>query len=160
MNCNEVHKQILFFAEATAHENQMQEIQKHLTACNECNSLYINILTNLKNIETEKTSQSDELFFEQLQAKLNQKQKTNANLHLHSFRQVLEPLKIAAVIALGIFLGVLIGNSFEQTVQTEQAQTETYCLEDEFTKEIYFAGNDLAYESVEEYLTETNSQNK
>lgn len=154
MNCNEVHKQILFFAEATAPENQRQEIQKHLTVCDACNSLYVNIRKNLEAIETEKTNQSDELFFEQLQAKLHQKHFSTRSSSLFVMRQIIEPLKIAAVIALGIFLGVLIGNSSEQTAQTTQPQIETYSLEDEFTKEIYFTGNDLAYESVEEYLTE------
>ncbi len=145
MKCKEAHKQFLFLAEGNINETKKSETEKHISECEACSTLYKNIQETFNVINDEKVSEINPFFFTRIEQRMKNKVTPKKVTFVPKLKKVIEPLMLAAVIAIGLFFGVLIGSN-------NQPEVEMANVEDEFAKEFYFDNNELAYQSVEEYL--------
>ena len=147
MKCKEAHNEFLFLADGSITETRKVETEKHIAECAVCNALYKNVLETFNVIDEEKVTEINSFFFTGIEQKMKSKAKQEKVISMLRLKRVIEPLMLAAVIAMGLFFGILIGNNSSQ-------QTEIANVEEEFAQEFYFGDNELAYQSIEEYLIE------
>lgn len=147
MKCQDAHKEFLFLAEGTLSESKTRETEKHISECGECNLLYKNISDTFNEIQKEKITEINPFFFTRIEQKMKNKKEAKSVVFVPKLKRIVEPLMLAAVIAMGLFFGVLIGNN-------GNSQNEMANVEQEFAQEFYFDDNELAYQSIEEYLIE------
>ena len=145
MKCKEAHKQFLFLAEGNISGAEKSETEKHISECDACSALYKNIHETFNVIRDEKVSEINPFFFTRIEQRMKNKVAPEKVTFVPKLKKVIEPLMLAAVIAIGLFFGVLIGSN-------SQSEVEMANIEDEFAQEFYFDNNELAYQSVEEYL--------
>lgn len=147
MKCTDTHKELLFLVEGSSTKEKKEELEKHISECKACKILYKEMNETFNLIEKEKVTEINPFFFTRIEERMKNKVRERNPIFSPTLRRAMEPLMLAAVIAIGLFFGVLIGNNTE-------SNTEFANVEEEFAKEFYFENNELAYQSIEEYLIE------
>jgi hypothetical protein len=111
MNCKEFKKRIIPYIENNLNESDYDNFVQHIENCNSCKILLEKIkesydFTNLKasNIE-------DPFFYTRLVQKLENRSTENHTI-LKTLNRRLQPVYITALILIGIYFGIYLGNSY------------------------------------------------
>ena len=144
MNCNDLHKKLIFFLEAELPKKEMQEIQLHLNDCKECSLFLEDMKKTFGTIDTDKIQESNPFFYTRLKVRLE----NEAEPQIHFRRQpvlakILQPVLFSVLLLAGIYGGYKIGG------------TETNYRSATFkTQEMIPYLNDMKSEAIETFLME------
>jgi len=145
MKCKEAHKQFLFLADDLLSETAHRELKQHIENCNDCELLYGKITSHYQLLAKDKIVSENPFFYSRLEKSIAKKSQTVSKFR--KLQTVIEPIILAAVIVLGLFIGIFIGNNTQMQADNDKIKSE---VESVFNLD----DNELAYESVEGYLME------
>jgi len=135
MKCQEINKLMFFYVEGSVSADYKRQIEQHLASCAGCASRLDYLRSTLDVIDTEKATEVNPFLYTRIKAKLAQTEPTKIRASYY----LLKPIRIAAIIILGIVLGIWVGG----LVQPEQTDFLAISEETEF----YL--NDMIYEPIE-----------
>ena len=142
-NCKKIQRDLIFFFYKELPEVQYQIIEAHLQECKKCNLVFIKLQRTLSIIEIEKQTEVNPFIYTRIQQKIAQIENKQTETELSPiFKRIFQPILVAAVIVVGLLLGIFIGNHYQTNNNsiylTNQSQTEEYYLND-FQQEPYLS---------------------
>lgn len=142
MKCKEIHKNLIFYIDGDLSSKKNKEIEEHLLSCAKCSKLYNEIKSTISVIENEKNIETSPFLYTRIKQRLDDINENSTKMvFVTQPKKILQPALITFIIALGIFFGVTIGNSFPiQNNNIADTQSEQYLI------------NDLQQEHVEYFL--------
>ncbi len=142
MKCKDVHKNLIFYIDRELSSAKNKEIEEHLSGCEKCSKLYNEIKSTMSVVENEKNIETNPFLYTRIKQKLDDIDKnTTKPIFAIQKRRLLQPALVTFIIAIGVFIGVSIGNSFPvKNNNIADNQSEQYYI------------NDLQQEPVEYFL--------
>lgn len=133
-NHDKVHKKLIFYLDGQLSEAETQLVEQHLAECADC-ALYLHELKrSLLLLDENTATEPGPYFYAGVQNRIQARRPKLINLH-----RVLQPALIVFALAMGIRLGVWVGNHTRYEVpSSEQA--------------VLLPFDDLAEEPIEEFL--------
>ncbi len=134
MKHKNIRKKLLRYIDAELPEKERAEIQSHLKHCAQCRK-DIESLSGVWNLSQPiKRAQPSQFLWNKISTQLEDKRHTGQSIHKAALfiRQMAQPALTAAVIILGLFIGIKLGNrmstaqlsSQQVTITTAQSQNE------------------------------------
>lgn len=115
MNCNKVHKNLLFYIDGELSSDKTEEIYNHLMKCSECRKLYEQMAGVWNSAKEERFPYQPFFYTRVAQSLENNRAKEPSVLRKYG-KIILQPAIYFVVLGLGIFIGVQLG----QGVQPQQ----------------------------------------
>ena len=138
MNCQLCQKELDAYREGRLPEGIRIQVETHLGDCKECVESYQLISLADKVIDEEKRLQSNPFLVTRIMAGIEELgQNHESYKRISAYQKVLKPVLISVSIAVAIFIGVVAGNIYLPTQQTNKLPVEMTYM------------NDAALESVE-----------
>jgi len=104
MDCNKVHKDLIFYLEGSLDERTTRSVEKHLDKCSDCAAFANMLRESLEVIEKEKNVHEDLHFADRVIAAMQEEKNETITIRL----SVLRYIAAAAVIVFGVFTGINI----------------------------------------------------
>ncbi|HCC70990.1 MAG TPA: hypothetical protein DEQ09_07565 [Bacteroidales bacterium] len=139
MDCEKVHKDLIFYIEGSLDEETMRSVEDHLSSCSSCAGFADMLRTSLDIIEKEKKIPEDREFTDKVIAGISEERKTGKVTPLVA---ILRYVAAAAVIIFGVFTGMNIAKVVSGT-----GDNVTGAMDDE----VYII-NDLYQEPIESFF--------
>lgn len=131
MECHKVKNQLVNFFYKELEKDSLVEVQNHVSTCAECSIIYGNISKVLGAADDVKDAQTNAFYSTRLFAKIEGT--TNATPYWMFQKKLLRPVLLVSMAALGIFVGVTIGNKLpEKTTTTENGNVIISTLASEY----------------------------
>ena len=150
MNCEKVHKNLIFFIEKELSTTQMLEMEDHISQCSNCNYLYNELRNTMDLIHIEKEEPINSFFYTRLQQRIADLEiNKTVQVFKPALLRIFQPIAIVMLLGFGIFMGVIIGTRFieeTQTVQNEDTRLESL----QTFADAYFL-NEMEEESIETF---------
>ena len=144
MKCNDLHKKLIFYLEADLPENELKQIDLHLSECTECSLFLEDMKKTLGIIETDKIQKTDPFFYTRLKARMENQPEVEAGfIRRPVFIRVLQPALFTILLLAGIYGGYKIGKT--------EASYKSASLE---SQEMIPYLDDMRSESIETFLME------
>ncbi|MCK5823549.1 MAG: zf-HC2 domain-containing protein [Bacteroidales bacterium] len=142
MKCKKVNKNLIFYIDGDLSLKQNKEIEEHLSHCKKCSMLYNEIKLSLSVIENEKGIETNPYLYTRIKQRLEDINERSTNpVFAIQQKKLFQPVLVSFLIALGIFIGVSIGNNYPlQENNIADTPSEQYYI------------NDLQQEHVEYFL--------
>ncbi len=142
MKCKEIHKQINPYLNGALDVVQSKSFESHLEECTSCRLLLANVTATMSSIENREILQPNPFLF----TRISQEIENRANKSpVAGLQRILQPIAIVAILAVGIYMGIGLGNSYVY-VEDEYASSEIESIVDGFLFD------DMKYESIEIFL--------
>jgi anti-sigma factor RsiW len=156
MNCSDVHKHLVEYLEGELSEENKKMLEKHMDNCTSCYkmlSLFRKAWHELKN----ETIPYQPFFYTRLKEKMEQKQVYASSVFPRLKQVIIQPAIYLVVLALGIYIGIQLGQGIEpQYASTTQSEQTNYI--ELYAKSQYLNGMEL--EVIEqEMLTNDTGKN-
>jgi len=142
MKCKKIHKKLIFYIDGDLSSKENKKIEEHLSSCKNCSRLYSEMKSSMEIIQDEKSIETNPYLYTRIKQQLNNINE-NATKPIFAIQRLkmLQPIMVSFLIAVGIFIGVSIGNNFPlQENNIADTQTELNYI------------NDLQQEHVEYFL--------
>lgn len=143
MKCKIVHKKLIFYSTGELNNSEKEGISTHLKNCENCHNLYNELESTLNLVEKKKTLEPNPFLYTRIKQKLdnleNEKSQTVFN---PVYKKVLQPVFLSFILAIGLFSGVKLGNTFVMDQEEKLSVSRT--------TEFYF--NDFEQEKLETFL--------
>ena len=124
MNCNDLHKKLIFFIEAELPKEEMQKIQLHLNNCEECSLFLEDMKKTLGIIETDKIQKADPFFYTRLKARMENEIEPQTDFSKQPVLvRILQPALFTILLLAGIYGGYKIGGT-EATYKSAAIETQ------------------------------------
>ncbi len=120
MKCETIQNNLIFYIDKELDNQVMLDIETHLKNCDECLAIYKK-LNNVYGYKTEKLD-VQEFYFSDLKKRMD-KEKNHMFLESKNNVFLVKKLLVAAVLVIGLFIGVLMGNYYNN-VEISQNPTE------------------------------------
>ena len=131
MECHNVKNQLVDFFYKELEKDSLVEVQNHISTCVECAILFGNISKVLSAAADVKDAQANAFYSTRLFAKLEDS--TIETPYWMFQKKLLRPVLLVSMAALGIFIGVTIGNKLpEKTTTTETGNVIISTLASEY----------------------------
>ena len=156
MKCSEIHKQLFPYLEGELSENEVGRIDNHLEECASCRSVYENTREAWNALREEKIPHQPFFYTRLKQSMENRKNRSVPNL-ARVGRTILQPAMYFAILGLGIYIGVQLGQGFELQDGTASTNEQINYIED-YAKSQYLNGMELEWVE-QEMLTEQQTEN-
>lgn len=145
MNCKNLHKNLIFFLDGDLPAKEMEQMEIHLSECNDCAAFADDMKKTLGILEVEKSPDVNPFFYTRVKAKLeNQEPAELQVLQRPVFARILQPAVFSILLIVGIYSGIKIGQISPVQV------TGTNLFDEEAVP--YF--NEMEAESIETFLME------
>jgi len=142
MKCKEVHKLINPFLNGMMDVEKSELFYKHLSDCSSCEKLVSEMSATLSILDNKNRLVQDPFMHTRIMQEIENRQ--NATIFF-SVRRILQPTMVAAILIIGIYLGIGLGNSYVSE-REEIASADNRTLVDEFLF------NEMDYEPIEIFL--------
>ena len=142
MKCKEVHKLIGPFLNGSMDVKKSGLFRSHLSECRSCEKLVGELSATLSILDEQKRILPDPFMHTRIWQEIENRQKTNV---LFSIRRIVQPIMVAAILIIGIYIGIGLGNSYVSEAE-EIASVDNRTLVDEFLF------NEMDYETIEIFL--------
>jgi len=142
MKCKEVHKLITPFLNGSMDVKKSELFHSHLTECSSCEKLVKELSATLSILDKQKRVLPDPFMHTRILQEIENRQNTSVLL---SVMRILQPIMVAAILVIGIYLGIGLGNSYVSKGE-EIASADNRTLVDEFLF------NEMDYEPIEIFL--------
>ncbi len=128
MKCNSIHIQLISYLEGELDNDLRNVVEAHLKACSQCSGLFIRLKKAFELVDEEKKIQHDPYMFTRIMARLEDRKPV---IPKGKFQAVFQTLAFIAIIAAGIYSGILAGKNFtgESTISSDY-QNEVYFLDE------------------------------
>lgn len=126
MNCKQVKNNLIFYYYGELDEKLLRQIQNHLEHCEACRVEYNKLALALDYAELESQLKAPDDMWENINSKINSVEKQRTNV---LWLRAVQTIAAAALIALAIFIGSLVGRSYVQQfypVTTAQVNYDDY----------------------------------
>ncbi|MBN2636854.1 MAG: zf-HC2 domain-containing protein [Prolixibacteraceae bacterium] len=124
MNCNDLHKKLIFFIEAELPKEEMQKIQLHLNKCEECSLFLDDMKKTLGTIEADKIQTADPFFYTRLKARMENENEPQIGFNKQPILiRILQPALFTILLLAGIYGGYKIGGT-EATYKSAAVETQ------------------------------------
>ena len=144
MNCNDLHKKLIFFLEAELPKEEMKEIQLHLNNCKDCSLFLEDMRKTLGIIETDKIQKVDPFFYTRLKARMENETEPQTDFARQPVLvRILQPALFTILLLAGIYGGYKIGGT-----------TATYKSAALETQDMIPYLNEMKSEAIESFLME------
>ncbi len=120
MNCNKIHKNLIFFLEGELPTEEMQAIEAHLVECPTCASFADDMNRTLGILNQEKTPKLNPFFYTRVNARLEQSQQIPITKPI--FIRLVQPVAFSLLLLAGIYTGFKLGDT--STLQNTAMVTE------------------------------------
>lgn len=142
MNCNTLHKKIIFFLDGELPEKEMKEMRLHLSECSDCATFAEELRNTLKVIDIHKEHEVNPFFYTRVKARLDKQafQPVNRSVWV----RVLQPAFFSLLLLAGIYTGIKIG----------QPATRKTTVASNTEKEVVPYLNEMETETIELFLME------
>lgn len=142
MKCKEVHKLIAPFLNGSMDVKKSELFHSHLLECRSCDQLVRELSATLSILDEQKKLSPDPFIYTRILQEIENRQSTSV---VFSIRRILQPIIVAAILIIGIYIGIGLGNSYvSEGKQIASADNRT--LVDEFLF------NEMDYEPIEIFL--------
>ncbi len=142
MKCKEIHKGINSYLEGKMDSKNQDLFNAHLEACSSCKKLVEEVSTTLSSFDQVNKLQPDPFMYTRLMQEIENRSKTGLWIN---FQRIIQPIAAAAVLIIGMFIGIGIGNNYSMDGEV-LASAESQTLMDDYLF------NDIEYEAVEIFL--------
>ncbi len=123
MNCKEVEHKLIFYIEGELDDKTSKAITLHLKNCQECNSLYHQLKTDLIFLNKDKITDNNPFFYNKLVQSIENENKLKTK-NKTGFKQVyIRFLAYAASIIVAIVLGVALGRDVQPVSNIAEQET-------------------------------------
>jgi predicted anti-sigma-YlaC factor YlaD len=141
MKCKQIQSELIFYLEGDLNIEKRKEIKSHLSECETCKNLAGNLNSSLRIIDKEKELKVNPYIYTRIQERINNYER-RPSAFITSATRILRPVFVSAIIILGIFAGIKLGNYLNDRLINDvtEIQIESYYL------------NDLQHEPVEASL--------
>lgn len=140
MTCKLVQKKMIFHLNGELNSSENAEIKTHLQNCENCYNLYVELETTLNLIEKKKTIESNPFLYTRIKQKLDDLESKKDRTAINPiYKKILQPVFLSFLLAIGLYSGVKLGNTFDIKQQDKLSVLQT--------TEFYF--NDLQQEKLE-----------
>lgn len=145
MNCKTVHNKLIFFLEKELPVSEMEQVQKHISACPGCSLFFEDMKKTLSILDEEKSPEVNPFFYTRVKAKLENMETVQESIVSRPvLTRVLQPVVFSIILLLGIYSGIKIGQPFQSEAVNEvlaEQQMVPYL-------------NEMAAEPIETFLME------
>ncbi|MBU1013139.1 MAG: hypothetical protein KKG99_09030 [Bacteroidetes bacterium] len=142
MKCKKVHKLINPFLNGSMDVEKSGLFHSHLSECRSCEKLVREMSSTLSILDKQKRVIPDPFMHTRILQEIENRQSTNV---LFNIRRILQPIMVAAILIIGIYIGIGLGNSYVSEGE-EIASADNRTLVDEFLF------NEMDYEPFEIFL--------
>ena len=142
MKCKKIHTKIDPYLNGLLDEKELELFESHLKECVSCKQLVSEVFATLKSINHKNRLQPDPFLYTRLMQKIENRKE---NRLFAKIQRILQPITVAAIIIVGIYLGIGLGNSY-------MSEDEGMANIDNQTLIADFLFNDIEYESIEIFL--------
>lgn len=143
MNCKEVHHKIIQYLDGDMDEETRILFMFHLRSCSSCERLLNEIDATYILYNKRDNLKADPFMFSQITQEIENRRSTNSISF--NYLPILRPIAAAAVLVIGIYLGIGLGEQYVAE-GNNIALTDIQLMEDEFLF------NDISFESIESFL--------
>jgi len=145
MNCNSIHKKLIFFLDGDLTVKEAEEVSAHLAQCGKCAAFAEDMKRTLGIVELEKSPEVNPFFYTRLKARID-KEKENIIRPAGSpmWEKVLQPAIFSLLLLAGIYTGIKIGQPATREL------TSLYSAETELVPYL----NEMEAEPIETFLME------
>ena len=120
MTCNQVHKQLIFYIDGELTPEMTRKIQAHLDTCAECQRIYHKMKSAWGTQAAEQIPYQP-FFYTRVKQGLQNGMEKNTRFGLQKYkRMILQPAIYFAVLGLGIYLGIQLGQGARPNQQVAQ----------------------------------------
>lgn len=145
MNCKNLHKKLIFFLEGDLPKNESEQIQLHLTECEECALFFEDMKNTLSIIEDEKLPEVNPFFYTRLKARIENQESAETDYSRRPvFARILQPVVFSILLLIGVYSGFKVGQSKSVQVANNTSSEQ----------EIIPYLNEMKTESIEAFLME------
>lgn len=120
MKCSTLHKNIIFFLEKELPAKDIEQMQKHLEVCPDCNAFAEDMKKTLGVIEDEKSPRVNPFFYTRLKARMESEPKNEV---IPFWRPVMVKIIQPAFFTVLLIAGIYGGFKIATPVQTNMAST-------------------------------------
>ena len=138
MKCKSTYKDLIFYIDGELSSQRRKEISRHLESCPECMKLYNELKATLGIVELEKNVEPNPFLATRIKENIS-KSRNKKSLFAPSFQKIFQPALFSFLMVVGIFAGVMLGNSFTPTNTGKLSELE---IEQSYL-------NDLQQEQIE-----------
>lgn len=112
MNCKNLHKKLIFFLEGDLSKYESEQVQLHLSDCEDCRLFLNEMKKTLGIIEIEKSPDVNPFFYTRLKARLENQESTQPYYSRQPvYSKVLQPAVFTLLLLVGIYSGFKVGQS-------------------------------------------------
>jgi predicted anti-sigma-YlaC factor YlaD len=148
MKCNNINKDLIFFAEGSLTGTRKEEITRHLSECKTCRDFTRELDLAFKIIEKDREVDVNPFLYSRVSAKIKSGEETE-NIFVTTAVKLLRPVFITLLILSGIFSGFKLGTYYSEKYSYSDPQSQT----------IAYYLNDFQHESVESILLSEELEN-
>lgn len=110
MNCNIIHKKLIFFLEGDLPREHMEKVAEHLNQCGDCAAFAEDLRKTMGIVQMEKQVQVSPYFYTRLKARIIKEQDNQAaESGSIVWKRVLQPALFTVLLVVGILAGVFTG---------------------------------------------------
>ena len=114
MTCKQVRNKLIFYIEKSLPPEEQKAVEEHLQQCAKCAQDYEKLAKALLFIETEKQTSPNPYLWTRIKAKIDAPKAGKQPV----FSRILQPVILTLLVAIGIFLGIKLGNLYTQSNTT------------------------------------------
>lgn len=156
MNCSDVHKHLVEYLEGDLSEESKKMLEKHMDNCTSCYKMLSAFRVAWLELKNE-TIPYQPFFYTRLKERMEQKQVYSSSLFPRLKQVIIQPAIFLVVLALGIYIGIQLGQGIEPRYTSTYQTGQTDYIE-LYAKSQYLNGMEL--EVIEqEMLTEDTDKN-
>lgn len=128
MKCNSIHNQLIGYLDGEIDNGLRNEIEAHLKKCSHCSEFLTRLKKAFDLVDEEKQMQHDPYMFTRIMARLEDRKPV---ILKNKFRMAFQTVAFIALIAIGIYSGILIGKNFtNESPISADYQNEIYYLDE------------------------------
>ena len=143
MKCEIVHKKLILYLNGELNSFENEAVNTHLQNCENCCNLHIELETTLNLIKKKKTLEPNPFLYKRVKQELDSLENEKDRAVFNSvYKKALQPILLSFLMVTGIYLGIILGDTFEMGRQEKLSVLHT--------TEFYF--NDFQQEKLEVFL--------
>ena len=141
MNCVTCQKQLEAYLEGQQSERTRNEVEAHLSSCNECAELYGTMKLANRIMDQEKSEEPNPFLATRIMASIQTLEDVRDKQSNPFIQKVLKPIVISISIAAAAFLGVLSGGLYQTESTQKRVPLELSYVNDDTLESVDFYAN-------------------
>ncbi len=129
MNCSSCQKQLESYIAGNVSGDISKSLKTHLEECEQCHQVYTAMVITNKVINREKELKVNPFISTRIMEHINQQEEVSVNRSF-GWTRVLQPVFLAASVALALYIGISAGNLYQNTTAQNSIPEELMLMDD------------------------------